>query len=894
MIRRYSWVAGQMGMRAPGSRWSGWSLVAALLGSAGCGEPIGEDSLEVELQPFSICGDFCSSWVFPSSFDLSSGIPVPTRPLIYVPDHEGDRIADFGRVGYMQGRYGLPSETLPSQGSGNACPTSQPRTAACTATNAYVLQAPPSGVPASLPALVAPGNDPCAVNGAGAGQHNHGPWIQAVLDMLGDPSVPGPVRGRLYLSRGHYAIWNRLDIPDGVVLRGVSENDVSSSQPATTLHACGRSASALITVDAPSSGTLASNGPLVQDEIVPSGSNSVTVNGAGWPGLVPGVQVRITRFSPQGWLDEIGMTDLWEESTKNLELDRTITHVETVDDVPFGKRLFFDQPLTTAIESKYGGANAEVVQFLTPITRTSNVGVYRLKGVSHQAGGWCPGGLTLKCNGQAVNYWNTTCSATDEVICSNPAHQAKCFDANNNVVAIDVNDSDEPLPYCRHSKYLVDMNRAENSWVLEAVAKGFSKSAVLLRQPARYNTVEKVTYVEPLSRAVAPWRYSFWNDGEFNLVADCDADEGRHDFVTGQLSSGPNVFFDSDSTASLQDSGPHHRWSVGTLFDNVSMTSNSELVAGGELNVRNRYEAGSGHGWTGSSMVVWNSMADRFRYFNPPTGQNWLIGSVGSLGTPNDCLSTNYPDCDDGEIAPGLLESPPHFDFYDDGYHGEPAGALGTDSLRAHSLYRSAARIWLDYPNGLQQREYFAGDADDFGTAGVGADTNDEIFVNPAFKSYVETLLLPSSRGFDSTDDHKNIPFTFRFDLGANDVIVHAYLTLRMKRPGSYNVDSDHRIMLATADADGSGFANDLTSYYFLCTATPCGGTAISSTLTGPLGFTGTATPSVRVVDLKNLLSGLGAKKITQAGRTFGELNVNFYRRTRIDWASLSLVIKKG
>jgi hypothetical protein len=43
------------------------------------------------------------------------------------------------------------------------------------------------------------------------------------------------------------------------------------------------------------------------------------------------------------------------------------------------------------------------------------------------------------------------------------------------------------------------------------------------------------------------------------------------------------------------------------------------------------------------------------------------------------------------------------------------------------------------------------------------------VFVNPAFRAYVAQT--PPARGFDSTDDHKNIPFTIRFDLAEGDTI---------------------------------------------------------------------------------------------------------------------------
>ena len=67
------------------------------------------------------------------------------------------------------------------------------------------------------------------------------------------------------------------------------------------------------------------------------------------------------------------------------------------------------------------------------------------------------------------------------------------------------------------------------------------------------------------------------------------------------------------------DSGPHCRWATGTLFDNVR-------IKGNELNVMNRGNAGSGHGWAGNCMVFWNCRAKKIACESPPTGENWAVG----------------------------------------------------------------------------------------------------------------------------------------------------------------------------------------------------------------------------------------------------------------------------
>jgi hypothetical protein len=114
-------------------------------------------------------------------------------------------------------------------------------------------------------------------------------------------------------------------------------------------------------------------------------------------------------------------------------------------------------------------------------------------------------------------------------------------------------------------------------------------------------------------------RYSFAiDDSQLVLFQRLQTTEGRHDYVEGSNVPGPNVFLDAVAKNSHADVGPHHRWSAGGLFDNI-VTDNG-------LNVRNRGNSGSGHGWAGANMVAWNSTAKQMIITNPPGAQNWAIG----------------------------------------------------------------------------------------------------------------------------------------------------------------------------------------------------------------------------------------------------------------------------
>jgi hypothetical protein len=78
------------------------------------------------------------------------------------------------------------------------------------------------------------------------------------------------------------------------------------------------------------------------------------------------------------------------------------------------------------------------------------------------------------------------------------------------------------------------------------------------------------------------------------------------------------VFLDCTAEQAHADAGPHHPWAVGILYDN--------LRTDGALNVRNRGNSGTGHGWAGANQVFWNCAAREIICQRPPNADNWAIG----------------------------------------------------------------------------------------------------------------------------------------------------------------------------------------------------------------------------------------------------------------------------
>ena len=173
-----------------------------------------------------------------------------------------------------------------------------------------------------------------------------------------------------------------------------------------------------------------------------------------------------------------------------------------------------------------------------------------------------------------------------------------------------------------HGWDAISFNKIEHSWIRHVTAKYFGYSCVNLGSQAKNISVLNSNCFEHKSVITGGRRYSFNNDGQLNLFINCHATDGRHDFVTGARVCGPNAFVHCSAKRTHADIGPHHRWAVGTLFDNITTV--------GEINIQDRGNWGSGHGWAGVTQVVWNCTVKRAAIQNPwASGKNYCIGLKG-------------------------------------------------------------------------------------------------------------------------------------------------------------------------------------------------------------------------------------------------------------------------
>lgn len=173
-----------------------------------------------------------------------------------------------------------------------------------------------------------------------------------------------------------------------------------------------------------------------------------------------------------------------------------------------------------------------------------------------------------------------------------------------------------------HGWHAVTFMRAENAWARQLTAKYFGHACVNVDERSQYVTVEDCAQLDPKSNIAGGRRYSFvLDDSCFVLVQRCYTRRGRHDYVTHSKMGGPSAFVDSLAENTLSDIGPHHRYAEGILFDNIK---------GGQINVQNRTSSGTGHGWAGSQIVLWNCSANSLVCQAPKAAMNFAIGCAGT------------------------------------------------------------------------------------------------------------------------------------------------------------------------------------------------------------------------------------------------------------------------
>ena len=215
--------------------------------------------------------------------------------------------------------------------------------------------------------------------------------------------------------------------------------------------------------------------------------------------------------------------------------------------------------------------------------------------------------------------------------------------------------------------YGIRFKYVENSWVRDVTLRSFSH-AYSFGEGTRAITAEDVAHLDPNFEIRGGNHYSFIvQDGMQILFQRCFATNSRHALITGSTVPGPNVYLDCLARKSDSDSGPHHRWATGTLYDNVKDR---------QWRTQNRIHAGTGHGWAGAQQMLWNSDHDEIVLQAPPFAMNYAVGNEGKI------IQGSYVPSEPN----GVFED--HGDFVDPRslYLKQLEERLGPEAVRAITL----------------------------------------------------------------------------------------------------------------------------------------------------------------------------------------------------------------
>src|SRR5688500_5058133 len=383
--------------------------------------------------------------------------------LAYATDAQGNRVIDFSHCGYMGGDAEIPN------------------------------------VPVRV---VVPHKDGDATA-----------RIQAAIEHVA--SQPADQRGAVLLAKGRFDVSGSLKLAaGGVVLRGSG-----AGEDGTTIVATGHGRRTLITIAGKDDRVVDPSPVAISDPYVPVDATRLKVADAAR--FKAGDAVVIFRPCTVEWIKALGMDSMggdrhgftWRAGSRELLFDRTITRVQ-------GDNVIIDAPITTAIDSQFGGGT--VATYAWP-GRIENVGVENLRLES-------------------------------------------TFDP--------ANPKDE-----NHAWLGITLDYVTDGWVRQVTFAHFAGGAVHVGESCRRITIEDCKSLAPVSELGGHRRHTFFTAGQQTLFQRCYSEQGIRDFAVGFCSPGPNAFVQCEAKEALGDSGPIDSWASGVLYDNVKIDGNAITLA---------------------------------------------------------------------------------------------------------------------------------------------------------------------------------------------------------------------------------------------------------------------------------------------------------------------------
>ncbi len=389
--------------------------------------------------------------------------------------------------------------------------------------------------------------------------------IQNAINAVAALPLVNGFRGAVLLRAGTYEVSSTINITaSGIVIRGEGAGSTG-----TNIIATGTSQYDLFRFDGSGGVTVTeSTRRAITGSYVPIGAKQVTVQSG--HSFTVGDWVLLRHAPNQAWINRIGMGPYWEPADYDYNLERQVVAVS-------GNTITLDAPIMDPIDASY--ATASLVK-IAGSGRIENCGIENLRMTSR------------------YNASETQAASDGQVYLS---------------------DED-------HGWNAVIFGRVKNAWARNLEAYRFGYACVNIdSDQAIFITVDNCRMFSPVSRPQGGRRYSFANNGQRNLVQNCYAEEGRHDYVSGSHTAGPNVYYNcvAEDVIINCDSGPHHRWTAGGLYDRV--------VSDMDINVQNRRASGTGHGWAGGQIMLWNCTSRRTILQNPPGHISWAIGHTGTI-----------------------------------------------------------------------------------------------------------------------------------------------------------------------------------------------------------------------------------------------------------------------
>jgi hypothetical protein len=335
--------------------------------------------------------------------------------------------------------------------------------------------------------------------------------IQAAIDYVSKlPLGTDGFRGTVLLLPGRHEVIGQLKIAaSGVVLRGSG-----IGEDGTQLVNVGKDRATLITVSGRDNKELSPE-VKIADAYVPVNAHSFSIENIAQ--FHKGDHIIIRRPSTLNWIQALGtyhfgggITALgWKPGERDLYFDRMITAIN-------GNTITIDVPLTTALDTTYGGGYVAKYKW---DGRIDNVGIENLQLISD-------------------------------------------YDENN-------------LKDEEHSWMAITVDNTTDAWVRQVNFLHFAGSSVMVLESAKRVTVEDCISQQPISEIGGERRNTFYTAGQQTLFQRCVAYDGIHDFATGYCAAGPNAFVQCESNLPHDFSGAIDSWSSGILFDVVNVDGNA-------------------------------------------------------------------------------------------------------------------------------------------------------------------------------------------------------------------------------------------------------------------------------------------------------------------------------